>query len=224
MELKDKQDIHPDPFSLFAKWYAIRESSGQENYNAVALSTSGNDGRVSSRMVLLKGWDSKGFVFFTNYESRKGIQLEQNPYASLLFHWPGQGRQLRIEGLVIKTSRAESDDYFHSRIHGHKINALLSPQSREIPDRRFLIDRYEELISKYPEPVPENHRGSKSDSQQGPKSDSQQGPKPARPPYWGGYRLKPLLFEFWQEGDKRLHDRTEYALHDSAWHTRKLAP
>lgn len=200
MEVKDKQDIHTDPFSVFAEWYAIRENSGKENYNAMALSTAGNDGRVSSRMVLLKRWDKRGFVFFSNYESRKGIQLEQNPYASLLFHWPGQRRQLRIEGLVTKTSRDESDDYFHSRKHSHKINALASPQSREIPDRHFLIDRYEELL------------------------DSYRNKKPARPIYWGGYRLKPLLFEFWQEGDNRLHDRTEYALHDSLWHIRRLAP
>ncbi len=216
MEAKDKQDIHRDPFSLFAEWYAIRESSGEENYNAVALSTAGNSGRVSSRMVLLKGWDSRGFVFFTNYESRKGKQLEQNPYASLLFHWPGQGRQLRIEGLAVKTSTAESDNYFHSRIHGHKLNALASPQSREIPDRRYLIDSYEELLTQYPEPVEESHHGA--------KPDSQQKLKPDRPPYWGGYRLKPLLFEFWQEGDKRLHDRTEYTMHDSVWHIRRLAP
>lgn len=200
MEAKDKQGDHPGPFSLFAEWYAIRESSGEKNYNAVALSTAGKDGRVSSRMVLLKGWDSRGFAFFTNYESRKGIQLEQNPYASLLFHWPGQGRQLRIEGPVSKTSKSESDKYFQSRIHAHKINALVSPQSREIPDRRYLIDRYEELLGSYHEK------------------------EPPRPPYWGGYRLKPLLFEFWQEGDSRLHDRTEYALHDSAWHSRRLAP
>lgn len=200
MEVNNKQDIHTDPFSLFAEWYAIRENSGEENYNAMALSTAGNDGRVSSRMVLLKGWDKRGFVFFSNYESRKGVQLEHNPFASLLFHWPGQGRQLRIEGLVSKTSRDESDDYFHSRIHAHKINALASPQSREIPDRRFLIDRYEELL------------------------DSYHNKKPARPLYWGGYRLKPLLFEFWQEGDKRLHDRTEYTLQDSVWHIRRLAP
>ncbi len=200
METSDNNNIHPDPFLLFTEWYALRESSGEENYNAMALSTAGNDGRVSSRMVLLKGWDSRGFVFFTNYKSRKGIQLEQNPFASLLFHWPGQGRQLRIEGTVTETSPEESDNYFHSRIHGHKINAMVSPQSREIPGRRHLIDRYKDLLASYQES------------------------EPARPPYWGGYRLKPLLFEFWQEGDNRLHNRTEYTLRYSAWHIRRLAP
>lgn len=224
MELKDKQDIQMDPFSLFAEWYAVRESSEQENYNAVALSTAGNDCRVSSRMVLLKDWDNRGFVFFTNYESRKGVQLEQNPYASLLFHWPGQGRQLRIEGLAVKTATTVSDDYFRSRIHGHKINALVSPQSSQIPDHRFLFDRYKELLGKYPEPMPESHQGLKAGNQQESNPYNNQESEPARPPYWGGYRLKPLLFEFWQEGDNRLHDRMEYTLSNSVWHTRRLAP
>ncbi|MFP4488577.1 MAG: pyridoxamine 5'-phosphate oxidase [Bacteroidales bacterium] len=205
-----------DPYALFSEWYRERESSAPENYNAVALSTSSKNCRPSSRMVLLKEYNHEGFVFFTNYNSRKGMQISVNPYASLLFYWPGPGRQIRIEGSVEKISNEESDNYFRSRIHDHKLNALASPQSSEIPGHRYLIDRYEELISKYPEPVPESHHGS--------KPDSQKESKPARPHYWGGYRLKPLLFEFWQEGDKRLHDRTEYTLHGSTWHIRKLAP
>jgi len=192
--------ISENPFIQFTQWYRIIRESGREDYNAAALSTCGMKGRVSSRMVLLKKFDTSGFVFFTNYESRKGLDIYRNPFAALLFYWPEQGRQLRIEGQVLKVSRKESDEYFHSRIPGHKINAIASPQSTEIPGRAFLRERYKELAARYSVNEPE------------------------RPGYWGGYRLEPDLFEFWQEGSNRLHDRLEYSLQDSKWKIRRLAP
>jgi pyridoxamine-phosphate oxidase len=199
-EMNENIKINKDPFSLFNEWYSIREKSGTENYNAVALSTAGNDGRISSRMVLLKQYDRNGFVFFTNYGSRKGIQLSQNPKASLLFHWPEQRRQIRIEGEAGKVSDKESDEYFMSRKTGHKLNAIVSSQSTEIPGKKVLIDSYNELVNKYRHNSPE------------------------RPPYWGGYRLSPDMFEFWEEGENRFHDRIEYRLHGNKWVVSILAP
>ena len=189
-----------DPFIHFSGWYSIIEKENRPNYNALALSTADGSGRVSSRMVLLKHYDSEGFVFFSNYESRKGRQLSRNPFASMLFYWPDHGRQVRIEGRVMKVSRKESDDYFNSRIYGHRINALISDQSTEIPGRQYLIDSYEKMAGRY--------------------SDK----PPRRPDYWGGYRLVPDLLEFWQEGENRLHDRMEYRLQDGLWLKRRLAP
>ncbi|MBS0010002.1 MAG: pyridoxamine 5'-phosphate oxidase [Bacteroidales bacterium] len=200
MENIEISNLYVDPFDLFKEWYGVREKSGLENYNAVALSTAGSNGRVSSRMVLLKKFDTVGFVFFTNYSSKKGLHLAQNPYASMLFYWPEQGRQVRIEGSVKKVSKEESDTYFNSRNHGHKLNALASDQSREIPDKEYLVQRYNELAEKY---------GDKA---------------PRRPLNWGGYRLIPHLFEFWQEGKNRLHDRIEYCLQGGVWLKRRLAP
>mgnify|MGYP006282413343 CR=1 FL=1 len=189
-----------NPFDFFSDWYATIEKDARDNYNAVALSTSGQNGNVSARMLLLKNYDERGFVFFSNYESRKGKQLDENPNAALLFYWPEYGRQVRIEGTVEKISASESDEYFDSRIHGHKINAIASSQSTQIPDRQYLIKRYDELTKEY---------GNKA---------------PSRPDYWGGYRLIPELFEFWQEGENRFHDRLEYRLQGNRWVMRILAP
>ncbi len=189
-----------DPFSQFSLWYDIIKKELRENFNAIALSTADLNGRVSSRMVLLKGYDRNGFVFFTNYSSRKGLHLSQNPYAAILFYWPDHGKQVRIEGRSEKVSQKESNDYFNSRIPGHKINALASYQSAEIPDRQYLIDRYNEMSVRYKDTTP------------------------ARPDYWGGYRLVPDLFEFWEEGENRLHHRVEYRLAGNAWNARILAP
>lgn len=200
MEAPEFLNAEVDPFAIFTKWYGIIEAGGRENYNAVALSSCGGDGRVASRMVLLKRYDSRGFVFFTNYGSKKGHHFAQNPYASMLFYWPEQGRQVRIEGWVEKVSREESDDYYNSRIHGHKLNAHASEQSRAIAGREALVQRYRELVEKYADKAP---------------------PRPAD---WGGYRLVPQLFEFWQEGENRLHDRMEYLLRDGLWIKRRLAP
>lgn len=200
MELMDISNFDMDPFSQFSQWYKIIKDENRENYNALALSTAGIDGKVSSRMVLLKHYDIKGFIFFTNYNSKKGAHLSQNPFASLLFYWPDNRRQIRIEGYVEKVSKWESDEYFNSRIPGHKLNALASDQSTEIPDHQHIINRHKELAIIYHDSPPE------------------------RPDYWGGYRLEPDLFEFWQEGKNRLHDRIEYRLKDNKWVIRRLAP
>jgi pyridoxamine 5'-phosphate oxidase len=200
MKASGMMDFQKDPFIHFSGWYGIIEKENKPNYNALALSTTDGSGRVSSRMVLLKDYDSHGFVFYSNYQSRKGRQLAGNPFASMLFYWPGHGRQVRIEGSVMKLSAEESDDYFNSRIPGHKINALISNQSTEIPGRQYLIDRYEKAALEYRDRPP------------------------GRPAYWGGYRLIPDLFEFWQEGENRLHDRMEYRLVDGSWLKRRLAP
>ena len=200
MELKNISKTGMDPFRHFSRWYDIIKEENRDNYNAFTLSTADIDGKVSSRMVLLKKFDIRGFVFFTNYMSSKGKQLSRNPYASMLFYWPEHGKQVRIEGYAEKITEKESDDYFNSRIHGHKLNALASDQSAEIPDRQYLTDRYEAQISRY--------------------LDKQ----PTRPVHWGGYRLVPDLFEFWEEGENRLHDRIEYRLEGDKWVIRRLAP
>ncbi|MBN1388867.1 MAG: pyridoxamine 5'-phosphate oxidase [Bacteroidales bacterium] len=200
MELRNISNTKKDPFNQFSLWYNIIRKENRDNYNGLALSTAGVDGRVSSRMVLLKKYDKKGFVFFTNYGSRKGLHLSQNPYASMLFYWPEHGRQVRIEGRTEKVSKKESDEYFNTRIQGHKLNALASDQSTEIPDRQYLLDRYNEMASMYHDTPP------------------------TRPDHWGGYRLVPDLFEFWEEGENRLHDRLEYRLLNGRWVIRRLAP
>ena len=193
-------NFSPDPVSQFRSWYEPVLSSGRENSNAVALSTASVSGRVSSRMVLLKDFDDRGFVFFTNYGSKKGNHLNTNPGAAMLFYWPGMGRQVRIEGLVVKTGFAESDSYFASRAEGHKINAWASEQSNE-------IDRMDDLYDAARR-VGVNFSG---------------GDIP-RPSFWGGYRLIPDLFEFWQEGKDRFHERIEYKNEGSGWSTRRLSP
>ena len=200
MEREKTYDNWGDPVKHFNEWYNIRERSGIENYNAVALSSSDIDRRVSSRIVLLKKHSADGFVFYTNYESRKGHQLSSNPFASLLFYWPEQRRQVRIEGRVVRTGTKDSDDYFNSRIHGHKLNAIASRQSSQIPDKQYLVKRYEELAEKYRDI------------------------EPPRPEYWGGFMLIPELFEFWQEGKNRFHDRIEYRRQGGKWVKRRLAP
>ena len=193
-------DFLPDPVAQFRSWYEPLLSSGRENFNAVALSTASVTGRVSSRMVLLKSFDEEGFVFFTNYGSKKGNHLNTNPSAAMLFYWPEMGRQVRIEGLVVKTGFGESDRYFASRTEGHKINAWASEQSNEIDDMEDLYSAARR--------VKENFSG---------------GDIP-RPSYWGGYRLMPDLFEFWQEGKERFHERIEYNNEGGGWSVRRLSP
>jgi pyridoxamine-phosphate oxidase len=196
----DITNVNKDPFDQFEEWYSLRAETGIENHNSMVLATSTDDGRVSSRVVLLKKYNKDGFVFFTNYLSKKGTQLSLNPRASLLFYWPESGRQVRIEGSVQKTTATESDEYFDSRIHGHKLNAIISKQSSEIATREELIQRYKEISSSY-------NQGN-----------------PVRPVNWGGYRLVPDLFEFWQEGADRFHDRIEYFMSEGSWNIRRLSP
>jgi pyridoxamine-phosphate oxidase len=189
-----------DPFDLFSEWYSKIEKTGRENYNAVALSTSSPTGSVSSRIVLLKDFNHDGFVFFTNYNSRKGRQITSNPHGAMLFYWPDYKRQVRIEGSVHSVSPEESDRYFNSRSRGHKFNALVSNQSSPLESRELLLQQRDEIAAVY------------------------KGTEPVRPEWWGGYRLIPDMFEFWQEGEERFHDRIEYRPGAGGWKTGRLYP
>ncbi len=190
-----------DPFQQFEKWWEELLGSGVEEANAMTLATASNDGIPSARIVLLKGVDEKGFIFFTNYDSYKGRQLQENPRASLVFFWKELERQLRITGLVEKLSNQENDQYFESRPEGSKIGAWASPQSMVIRSREWLEENEKYMRNRF-----EN--------------------KPIhRPPYWGGYRTKPITMEFWQGRPNRLHDRIQYSLQgDGNWMIERLAP
>ena len=192
-------DAAADPMAQFAAWFEA--ALGGEIYepNAMTLSTAGADGQPSSRMVLLKGYDPEGFVFYTNLESRKAQELAQNPRASLLFWWDRLHRQVRIEGTVVQVGAAEADVYFASRPHGSRIGAIASPQSRVIEGREVLEARVAELTARHPEDMP-------------------------RPHHWGGYRLRPDQLEFWQGRPSRLHDRLRYTRSGGAWRMERLAP
>ena len=166
----------------------------------MTLATAAKDGQPCARIVLLKSFDEGGFVFFTNYNSRKGSELADNARACLLFYWAPLWRQVRIEGMVEKVSDAESDEYFHSRPLGSKIGAWASNQSQPVTSRNELDDRFEEFSSKFADDVP-------------------------RPPHWGGYRVKPDVIEFWQGRENRLHDRLVYTRQsDGSWLIERLAP
>jgi pyridoxamine 5'-phosphate oxidase len=186
-------DYSPDPLEQFHAWF------DEAGVDAVALATATSDGAPSVRMVLLKGADDRGFTVFTNYESRKGRELTENPRAALLFHWPGPGRQVRVEGLVAKISEAESDAYFATRPRGGRLAALASRQSEPLASREALEARFAEFDAAYPDEVP-------------------------RPPNWGGFRLVPETYEFWQHRDNRLHDRLRYRRDADGWVTERLSP
>jgi pyridoxamine 5'-phosphate oxidase len=191
-----------DPLELFAGWYAEAEKSEPNDPSALTLATVGADGTPSVRMVLLKGYDSDGFVFYTNYESRKGRHLLDHPKAAMLFHWKSLRRQVRLEGPVTQTTSEEADAYFATRARGSQIGAWASDQSRSLESRFALEKRVAEfgtrhLIGTVP-----------------------------RPPHWSGFRLQPTLIEFWQDGAFRLHDRLEYSRPSAGvpWSTRTLYP
>jgi pyridoxamine 5'-phosphate oxidase len=196
-----EEDVDPDPVRQFERWFLQATEAGIAQSEAMALATATPDGAPSVRMVLLKHADHAGFIFYSNYESRKGGELAANPRAALLFHWEPLGRQVRIEGPVERTSRQESEAYAHSRSRGSQLSALASPQSRPIPSREWLEERAGELAGRYPpgqEPLGEN---------------------------WGGYRLKPRRFEFWQHRTSRMHDRLLYTPDaDGTWRIERLAP
>ena len=194
-----ESEMDPNPFVQFGKWFQERLDTGIDTPNAVSLATASGDGNVSLRTVLLKGFDDTGFVFFSNYLSKKGKQLENNHRASLLFYWPEFNRQVRTEGLVNKVSAEESDSYFKARPEESRLSAWASEQSSVIPDRQYLEDRFTFYRNKFRnEPI-------------------------TRPPYWGGYRLVPPWFEFWQLGEHRLHDRISYTLSNGNWIINRLA-
>ncbi len=194
-----EEEVDRDPLRQFRAWFSAAGEAGVAAPEAVAVATASPDGMPSVRMVLLKAFDDRGFVFFTNYESRKGAELTANPRAALLFHWPPLGRQVRIEGPVQRVSAPETEAYVHSRPRASQISALASPQSKVVSDRAWLEQRVADLAAAYPAelPVPEN---------------------------WGGFRVVPGRFEFWQHRDDRLHDRLVYTPGRSGWEVVRLAP
>jgi len=196
----DIADADPNPFRQFDVWFKQAIDAQLPEPNTMTLATVDARGRPSARIVLIKGVDERGFVFFTNYESRKGLELAQNPHASLLFYWIELERQVRVEGTVVKTSAAESDTYFASRPVGSRIGAWASEQSKVIESRAALEAREREFIAQY-------------------------GDNPPRPPHWGGYRLIPDAIEFWQGRPSRLHDRLLYTRSGNAdWTIARLSP
>ncbi|MGY2487002.1 pyridoxamine 5'-phosphate oxidase [Cupriavidus sp. CP313] len=193
-------DVAPDPMSQFKRWFDEAVTAKLPEPNAMTLATVDADGQPSARIVLLKGIDDRGFTFFTNYESRKGLDLAANPRAALLFHWVQLERQVRVEGHVEKVSDDESDAYFATRPLGSRVGAWASAQSREVPGRDVLEQREQEYRSKF-------------------------GENPPRPPHWGGYRLVPTALEFWQGRPSRLHDRIAFRLQPGGdWQIVRLSP
>jgi pyridoxamine 5'-phosphate oxidase len=190
---------HADPLRQFDIWLTEAIRAEIPEPNAMTVATVASNLRPSTRVVLIKGYDERGIVWYTNYESRKGQEQAGNPYAALQFHWVELERVVRIEGLVEKVSEAESDAYFHSRPLDSRIGAWASPQSQVIPDRTVLVTN----AAKYGARFLLN---------------------PPRPPHWGGYRLKPDSWQFWQGRKSRLHDRLHYRLEHGAWVRERLAP
>jgi pyridoxamine 5'-phosphate oxidase len=189
-----------DPFALFATWMAEAEASEPNDPNAMALATVAADGRPSCRMVLLKGWDQDGFVFYTNLESRKGQELAQNRQVALLFHWKSLRRQIRIEGPAAAVSAAEADAYFATRPRLSRLGAWASDQSRVLDSRAALVGRVAALELRY----------AVGDIR--------------RPPHWSGFRVAPEAFEFWQDMPFRLHDRSVFVRAPGAWRKETLYP
>jgi len=195
-----EKDIDDNPVTQFGRWFKAALDTGIKDANAMTLSTVSNEGRPSSRIVLLKEFDEKGFVFFTNYQSKKGSDIEAHAVGSLLFYWSDLERQVRIEGSLTKVSRELSESYFHSRPVESQLGALASDQSRILGSREELENRYEDLKKQY------------------------EGKEIPCPEYWGGYRLEPDRMEFWQGRPSRLHDRFEYVFEDNQWIHRRLYP
>jgi pyridoxamine 5'-phosphate oxidase len=190
-----------EPFALFRLWFGQALGAGLHEPNAFVLATSPPEGVPSARLVLLKLLDDRGFTFFTNYDSRKGREMAANPQVAMVFPWHALERQVRVEGTVEVVTPEESDSYFATRPLGSRLGAWASAQSREIPDRKFLEAQHAELMAKYPD-----------------------GNVP-RPPNWGGYRVLPAVFEFWQGRPSRLHDRIRFARNaDGTWARCRLSP
>ena len=196
----DERDVAPDPFAQFRRWFAEAQDAQVPEPNAMSLCTVDEHGRPSARIVLLKEVDARGLVFYTNYDSRKGRELAAHPQAALLFFWVELERQVRIEGSAEVVDAATADAYFRTRPRSSRIGAWASPQSATLPDRSALEQRFAEADQRFA------------------------GGDVPRPPRWGGYRVVPRAFEFWQGRPSRLHDRIAYSQEDSGWRTRRLAP
>jgi pyridoxamine 5'-phosphate oxidase len=197
----EESDVAPDPIDQFGAWMQEAIDAGLTFPNAMALATASAEGVPSARIVLLKGIDERGFVFFTNYESRKGRELAENPRAAVVFHWQQLGRQVRVEGEVVALPSEESEAYFRTRPRGSRLAAWASRQSEVITSRRVLEKRFAELSTSYHEQdIP-------------------------LPPFWGGYLLKPRVIELWQARRNRLHDRVRYRKdEEGSWMVERLAP
>ena len=196
----DESHVADDPFVQFGRWFEEAMQAAQPDVEAMTLSTASHGGRVSARVVLLKGFGERGFVFFTNYDSRKSRELQDNPQAALTFYWHTLNRQIRIEGTIEKTSAEESEAYFQTRPRGSQLGAWASPQSDEIVSRAELERRLAEVETRF------------------------EGREIPCPPFWGGWRLQPLQIEFWQGRESRLHDRIVYTKENGAWRIARLAP
>jgi pyridoxamine 5'-phosphate oxidase len=196
-----ESDLEKSPFRQFGRWFDEARQRETMPEGAMTVSTCGSDGIVSSRTALLKGFDEHGFVFYTNYNSRKGTQISENPRVSLCFYWPALERQVRVEGVAVKTTAEEADAYFATRPRGSQLGAWASCQSAVIPGRGDLDQRFRELEANYRDrTVP-------------------------RPPHWGGYRIIPVEIEFWQGRPDRLHDRFVYRLREPKdWVIERLSP
>ncbi|MDR6782542.1 pyridoxamine 5'-phosphate oxidase [Pedobacter africanus] len=195
-----EQDVDQNPMVQFGKWFNAAVDALLYEPNVMTLATADRFGKPTARIVLLKGYDENGFVFYTNYESKKGQDLLENPQAALVFFWPELERQVRIEGLVSKVDAQTSADYFHSRPVGSQIGAMASAQSRVLENRQLLEDKVEELSKTYA------------------------GQEIPHPLHWGGYLIEPSHLEFWQGRPSRLHDRIVYDLVDGSWIINRLAP
>ncbi|WP_029917448.1 pyridoxamine 5'-phosphate oxidase [Pelobacter seleniigenes] len=196
-----RQRLDADPFQQFRRWLTDAEQAGIELANAMTLATADRDGKPAARIVLLRGLDERGFAFFSNYHSRKGQQLGENPFAALVFYWPELARQVRIEGTVELLSLAESDHYFASRPRGHQLEAHASAQSQVIASRQYLEQEFSIVEQQFA------------------------GRDVPRPQHWGGYRVVPQILEFWQQGAHRLHDRLRYRrFKPNGWVIERLAP
>lgn len=196
-----EEEVQPNPFAQFEVWWQEALAAKIEEVNAMTLSTASADGVPAGRIVLLKGYNEKGFVFFTNYQSFKGNHLAENPRASLLFFWKELERQVRITGISQQLSAAENDEYYNSRPAGSRISAWASPQSQVIDSRQWLEARVDAITKEF------------------------EGKNIARPQHWGGYCVKPVSIEFWQGRSSRLHDRIQYTLQPNGlWAIERLAP